>query len=156
GYASAVLCAYSGALALSCRLYFGIVSKGVMAAILFGYLHFAISSVVSVLFGWIHLPRVLQGRSPVRTQPALAVALRAAVRLAVPLTAPATLHVRRRAPRPRRGADLERSAAALALYLRPRHQLLNHTTTAADVLEKRPADLTRAREPLARQNETLA
>jgi signal transduction histidine kinase/CheY-like chemotaxis protein len=156
GYASAVLCAYSIALALSCSAYFSIVSKGVKAGILFGYLHFAIASVVSVIFGWIQLPRELQGRSPVRTEPPLAFAFIAVVVVSEALIGAALLQFREWGPRPLIGASLVQFAATLALYLRYRHQLVIHTDNVGQLLEERTAELNRAREALARQNETLA
>jgi len=156
GYASAVLCAYSIALATCCSLYFSIVARGVMAAILFGYLHFAIVSVVSVLFGWIHLPRELQGLSPVRTPPALATPFFAVVVVSEILIDVALVRYQEWGPRVLIGGSLVQFVGTLALYLRHRHQLVIHTDNVSQLLEERTVELTRAREALSGQNDLLA
>lgn len=156
GYASAVLCAYSMALAVLCSLYFTVVARGIMAALLLGYLHFAVASIASVLFGWIHLPRELQGRSAVRTPPALALPFIAVILLSEAVINASLLQFETLGPRTYLAGSLVQFAATLALYLRHRHQLVIHADNVGQLLEERTAELTRAREELAGQNELLA
>ncbi|HLY74069.1 MAG TPA: response regulator [Planctomycetota bacterium] len=156
GYASAILCAYSIALGVLCSLYFGVVAHGVMAGILFGYLHFAIASVISVLFGWIHLPRELQGLSPVRTRPALAGLFVASVVASEGVIDASLYHYQEWGPELLLAGSLVQVAATLALYLHHRHQLVIHTDNVSQLLEERTVELRRAREELAGQNDLLA
>jgi len=156
GYASALLCGYSFAMAILCSLYFGIVARGVMTAILFGYLHYAIASVAAVLFGWIHLPRELQGLSPVRTSPPLAGLFLVVILLAEIVIDESLIHYAQSGPRLYIAGSLIQVVATLALYLRHRHQLVIHTDNISELLEKRTAELNRAREELAGQNDLLA
>jgi signal transduction histidine kinase/CheY-like chemotaxis protein len=156
GYASAILCAYSIAMAVCCSIYFGVMASGVMAAIFFGYLHYAVASITAVFFGWIHLPRELQGLSPVRTRPAAAVALLVAVLAAEFAVGFALLHWQGTGPRLYLIGGLVQFAATLALYLRHRHQLVIYTDNVTQLLEQRTAELERAREALAGQNDLLA
>ena len=156
GTASAVLCAYSATLALLCSVYFTVVTRGVMSALLFGYLHFAIVSVMSVLFGWIHLPRELQGRSAVRTPPALAIPFAVVVLVSEVVINLGLLNFEGSGHRYYLAGSLVQFAATLALYLHHRHQLVIHTDNVGQLLEERTVELTRAREALAGQNELLA
>lgn len=156
GYASIVLSAYSAAMAVSCSTYFMIVARGGEAAILLGYLHFAFASVFSVLFGWIHLPRELQGLSPVRTQRALALPFFATAVVAEGAIVFSLIRYAEVGPRIYLAGCLIQFAATLALYLLHRHQLVIHTDNVSQLLEERTAELNRARVELANQNGLLA
>jgi len=156
GYASAILCGYSAALALACSLYFAVVARGILAGILLGYLHFAIASITSVLLGWIHLARELQGRSPVRIQPPQAWAFFLVVvasELAIML---ALANYQEHVSPVYVIGSLVQFGATIALFLRHRHQLVIHADNVGQLLEERTVELSRAREELARQNEILA
>jgi signal transduction histidine kinase/ActR/RegA family two-component response regulator len=156
GYASAVLSAYSATIAISCSSYFMIVTRGGTAAILLGYLHFAFASVFSVLFGWIHLPRELQGRSAVRTPRGPAISFFAAAIVSEAVIALSLIRYAEMGPRLYLAGCLTQFAATLALYLRHRHQLVIHADNVGQLLEERTAELNRARQELANQNDLLA
>jgi signal transduction histidine kinase/ActR/RegA family two-component response regulator len=143
-------------MALSCGLYFAIVARGILAAILLGYLHFAISSIASVLLGWIHLTRELEGRAPVKTNPRLAVGLFAAVFLSEAAVMGSLLTYQGGLPALYFLASLVQFGSALAVYLHHRHQLVIHAANVGQLLDERTAELRVAQEELARQNEILA
>ena len=156
GYASAILAAYSAAMALTCSVYISIVARGVQSAILLGYFHYAFMSVVTVLLGWTHLARELQGRSPVRTPWTLAAGHFAAVLLSEGLVAIGLLRGEALVPPLFLAGGLLQFGVTLALYLHRRHQLVIHADNVGQLLEARTAELTQAREELARQNDVQA
>lgn len=156
GYASALLAAYAGALALSCSVYFAVVARGDMGAILLGYLHYAISSVISVLLGWIHLPRELRGRAPVKTPRGLAVSFFFVILASEALTMAGLLWLYAWPPIAYLAGSILQIGSALAVYLHHRHQLVIHTDNVSQLLEERTTELRAAQAELARQNELLA
>lgn len=67
GYASLVLGTFLSLIALSCSFFFFVVKRSPSAAN-YGYVNYALLAILAVGFGWIHLPRELSGRLPVRIE----------------------------------------------------------------------------------------
>ena len=66
GYASALLAGSSTCVAAMCALYYTTISTGSPTAAWLGYAHYAQVSILSVVLGWVHLPREIRGRAPVK------------------------------------------------------------------------------------------
>jgi signal transduction histidine kinase/ActR/RegA family two-component response regulator len=156
GYSSAMLAAYSAAVALACASYFKIVSVGNPRALIFGYGQYAEASIMVVLFGWVHLPRELRGRSPVRTPLPLAAALFGSVVGAQAVVVYSLFHLPEGVPALFLGAIAFQIAATLVVYFHRRHQLVIHADNVGQLLEERTAALRSAQQELARRNEMQA
>lgn len=156
GYASALLAALATSVALMCALYYALMATRDPLAMVLGYLHYAVTSIVAVLLGWVHLPRELRGQAPVRMEPARARILFAAV-VGLELLLQGGLFVQRK-PFPLLfiAAGVAQLAAVLTAYFHHRHLLVIHAANVSQLLEERTADLNAARAELARQNELLA
>lgn len=153
GYASCVLTAYSAAMALLCGAYYAVVKTADTRVIGLGYVHWGFLSVLAVLFGWIHLPRELKGRSPVTiplAQGGLFIALIVAAELGVMAGLlsffdwPPVVYLL---------ATLLMCSATLALYFHHRHRLVIYADNVTVLLDERTASLRKAREELSAQNE---
>jgi signal transduction histidine kinase/ActR/RegA family two-component response regulator len=156
GFASAILCAYSTAVALMCALFLKVMGLGDPLAGGLGYLHYAEASVVAVLLGWVHLPRELRGQAPVRMEPRHAAALIGLV-VGLELAIQAGIFWGRRPfPWLYAGAQAAQLLVTLGYYFRHRHQLVIHAENVSQLLDERTAELRAAQAELARRNETLA
>ena len=156
GYGSAMLAAYSGALAMSCASYYKIVSLGNSRALILGYGQYAEAVIMVVVFGWVHLPRELRGRSPVRAPLPMAAALFASVLGAQTAVIYSLLHLPEGVPALLLGATAFQIAATLVVYFHRRHQLVIHADNVGQLLEERTAALRGAQQELARKNELQA
>jgi signal transduction histidine kinase/ActR/RegA family two-component response regulator len=152
GYSSAMISAYSAALALCCAGYYKIVSLGNARALILGYGQFAEASIMVVLFGWVHLPRELRGRSPVRTPLPLAAGLFASVLGAQIAVVQSLLRLPEGVPAQLLGATAFQIAATLVVYFHRRHQLVIHADNVGQLLEERTAALRGAQDELAKRN----
>ncbi len=152
GYSSAMLSAYSAALALSCASYYKIVTLGNPRALILGYGQYAQACILVILFGWVHLPRELRGRSPVRTPLPLAVGLFVAVLGAQAAVVYSLFRLPSGVPALLLGAIACQIAATLVVYFHRRHQLVIHADNVGQLLEERTAALRGAQEELARRN----
>jgi signal transduction histidine kinase/ActR/RegA family two-component response regulator len=136
-------------MAVMCAFYFAALSTQKPAVIIFGYAHYAELSILAVLMGWVHLPRELRGRAPVKMHPGLAAGLVASV-VACELVIMTGLL--RSSDQPSLpvilGATIQ-AASVLAIYLHHRHQLVIHADNIGQLLEE-------AKKELARQNDILA
>jgi signal transduction histidine kinase/CheY-like chemotaxis protein len=156
GYASAVLCAYSTAIALMCTLFLRVMRVPDPLAGALGYVHYAEASIAAVLLGWVHLPRELRGQAPVRMEPRHALPIFLAV-VGLELAVQAGLFYGRRPfPYLYVAAQAAQLLTTLAYYFRHRHQLVIHAENVGQLLEERTAELRTAQSALARQNEILA
>ncbi len=156
GYASSLLGPYSIAMAMLCSVYYAVVSTGDNRVIVLGYAHWALLNLCAVALAWMHLPREVQGRSPVVVVPRHALAVLATVVLAeaavclglLPLfTWPPTLYL---------GGTVVLVAASMILYFHHSHRLVIHTDNIAALLDERTASLRKAREELTTLSETQA
>ena len=155
GYASAILAAFSAAMALMCACYLAVLNTHQPAVIYLGYAHYAEISIVAVLMGWVHLPRELRGQAPVRTHPGLAFGLIAIVAAAEAVVMASLV---RNPDQPSvlfTVGIVTQIVAALGVYLHHRHQLVIHTDNVSQLLEERTAALQQAQKELARQNQLL-
>lgn len=156
GYASALLAAATTCVTLMCALYLPVIATRDPLVMGLGYLHYALTSILAVILGWVHLPRELRGQAPVRMEPALAFRLFALV-VGLELLVQAGLFFQRRPwPVLYIAAQAAQAAVLLAAWFRHRHQLVIHAANVGQLLEARTADLDAARAELARQNELLA
>jgi signal transduction histidine kinase/ActR/RegA family two-component response regulator len=156
GFASSVLSAFSGAMAVMCLCYYAVLKTQHPKTIIFGYAHYAEISVISVLMGWVHLPRELRGQAPVKMHRPLATALIASVVGSEAAVMAALVY----------GADepswaailgvLIQVSTAVGIYLYHRHQLVIYAENVGQLLEERTAALVEAKKELSRQNEILA
>lgn len=65
-FSSTVLGAYYASMTLQCALFPVVMNLENKRALFFGYACYLVLQVLSVFFGWIHLPRELRGQAPVR------------------------------------------------------------------------------------------
>lgn len=155
-YASCVLCGTSLALGMLSTFYYLFIVTGDQALIVTGYAHYAALSLVALLFGWIHLPREMSGRAPVRVSGRAAsfyVACMAAgqgmVLLSLLAISPWSL-----------GGYLLGAllllGATFLLFFHHRHQLVVYTENVTLLLDERTQSLREARDELAHQNELQA
>jgi signal transduction histidine kinase/ActR/RegA family two-component response regulator len=156
GYSSAILSAYSAALAVACAGYFKFLTSGNPRALILGYGQYAEACIMVVLFGWVHLPRELQGRSPVRTPLPLAAALFGSVVGAQGVVVYSLLHLPQGVPALFLGTIACQIAATLVVYFHRRHQLVIQADNVGQLLEERTAALRGAQQELARRNEVQA
>jgi signal transduction histidine kinase/ActR/RegA family two-component response regulator len=152
GYGSAILSAYSAALALCCASYYKIVSVGNPRALILGYGQYAEACFMVVLFGWVHLPRELRGRSPVRTPLPLAAGLFLSVLGAQAAVGISLFRLPEGVPALLLGAIAFQIAATLVVYFHRRHQLVIHADNIGLLLEERTSALRKAQEELAKRN----
>ncbi len=157
GYASCILAAYSGLIAIMCSLFLTVVQRSAddSALIYLGYWHYALATVVSALLGWIQLPRELRGRAPVRVRSGHAVAFFAAMALGEVGVQAGLVAWKEPGEPPTAYAlfSLFQAAATLLLYFHHSHALVIHTDNVAELLAVRTASLEGTRRELARQNE---
>ncbi len=156
GYASALLAGSSVSQAMMCAFYYAIMTSGKPAAGLLGYAHYAQVSIVAVLLGWVHLPREIRGRAPVKLSFPVACSYFGAVvvgeilillGLLVHLTGVPWLYLV--------GVAFQ-VMVTLAYYFAHRHQLVIHADNVSQLLEERTVELRAAQAELAKQNDRLA
>src|SRR5262249_53933119 len=70
GFASAFLAVCAAVQAAMCAAYYTTIARGNPELMILGYANYATVSILAVLLGWVHLPREIRGRSPVRMSPA--------------------------------------------------------------------------------------
>ena len=156
GYASCVLCVQSLTLALMCGLYYPTLLTADPRVIGLGYLHYVINTVLSVLFGWVNLPRELRGKAPVRVSPQHAVSYGAAIML---LEAGIQLALLKLVPwsfETFLALCCLQLAVILLLFFYHRQQLVIYTDNVTLLLEERTSSLRQAQRELARQNDVQA
>jgi signal transduction histidine kinase/ActR/RegA family two-component response regulator len=156
GYASAILAASSASQAIMCALYYLTLATRNPAAIWLGYLHYAVVSILSVLLGWVHLPREIRGRSPVTMSPAHVRIFGAGFALAELVVQAGLLFFFRPLPGVYLAGTAAQLAVALTAYFMHRHALVIHADNVGLLLEERTALLRQAQAELARQNDRLA
>lgn len=66
GYASCILMAYMVCNGLHCIPYGYFISQNLKQSLVSGYFHYASLNVIALLFAWIHLPREISGKVPVK------------------------------------------------------------------------------------------
>jgi signal transduction histidine kinase/ActR/RegA family two-component response regulator len=156
GFASALLAACSAVQAIMCALYYTTISSGNPEVMILGYAHYASVAILGVLLGWVHLPREIRGRSPVKMSPATARVFGGAfLALELPLQLGLLVYYRR-TPTLFLAAAAIQQMIALAFYFVHRHQLVIHADNVGQLLEERTGELRSAQAELARQNEILA
>ena len=155
GFASVVLGAFSLAMAMECSTYAAAVASGDPRLLVLGYAHWAVMSLGAVLFGWIHLPREMKGRMPVRVEFRAAVALTLAVAVSEAGVLVGQFPLFGWPPYAYLAATLSMLAAVIAFYFRHRHRLVIYADNIGALLEERTASLRRAQDELARQNDIL-
>lgn len=153
GYSSSVLSAYYAAMGLECCVYYLIVDSGKISDMFAGYLHYALLGILAVMFGWIHLPRELTGRSPVRVEVPHAVALFIAVLVGESVFV-ISLMVSSTAFEIAGTAFIV--VSTLAMFFYHRHRLVIFAENVSALLDERTASLRAAQEELAKQNERQA
>jgi signal transduction histidine kinase len=72
GYASCVLMAYMVCNGLHCIPYGYYIAENLEQSLVSGYFHYASLNVIALLFAWIHLPREISGKVPVKIAPTIA------------------------------------------------------------------------------------
>jgi signal transduction histidine kinase/ActR/RegA family two-component response regulator len=156
GYASCVLCSYAMTLSLMCGLYYAVMATGDIRMMILGYAHFTQVSVVSVLLGWVQLPRELRGQAPVKVQFSQAAVFFAAVLVTEIGVQLGLLTFRGWPPVLYLGSGVLQLSVTFLLYFYHRHQLVIHTDNVARLLEERTGSLRVAQKELANQNEIQA
>lgn len=156
GYSSAVLAAHSVAMALVCSVYYLVAATGSTQVITIGYSHWAFLNVLSVVFGWIHLPRELRGLAPVRVERMHAQVFFAAVLVSELAVIAGMLLLFSWPPTLYLVGNLGLAAATALLYFHHRHRLVIYTDNVTALLEERTSDLRVAQQELSRQNEVQA
>lgn len=161
GFASCVLTAFTAAQAIMCTQYGKVLQRADAEypdLIWQGFWHMALAMTILALFGWIQLPRELDGRAPVRVTPRhawlfLIVVLAAEVAVNAGMLgydAPGAT------PFWYAGGTALQIAALLLLYFHHAHELVIHTDDVARLLDERTASLEQARQQLAAANEVQA
>lgn len=156
GYASGLLGASSAAQALMCALYYAAMATRNPTVAWLGYAHYAEVSILSVLLGWVHLPREIRGRAPVRMELPFALAFFAAFLVGEVVIQSGLLAFRTPLPWLYLAGTAFQLVVTLAYYFVHRHQLVIHADNVGLLLEERTAELRSAQAQLARQNEHLA
>jgi signal transduction histidine kinase/CheY-like chemotaxis protein len=156
GYASAFLAASSASQAFMCALYYTTLSTRNPGLIWLGYAHYAVVSILSVLLGWVHLPREIRGRAPVTMSPAHARLFGVGFGLAELVIQAGLLLFFGSFPGFYFGGLAAQVAVALAAYFTHRHALVIHADNVGQLLRERTAALRDAQAELARQNDRLA
>ncbi|RPH50210.1 MAG: response regulator [Planctomycetota bacterium] len=156
GYASALLAGSSACVAAMCALYYTTISTGSPTAAWLGYAHYAQVSILSVFLGWVHLPREIRGRAPVKMSLPTACSYFWAMivgeiviqlGILVHLTPTPWLYL---------VGEAFQVMVMLAYYFAHRHQLVIHADNVSQLLEERTVELRAAQAELARQNDRLA
>lgn len=156
GYASAVLAAHSLAQAMLCGAYYAVVMTGDPAILALGYAQYAALAVFAVLFGWVHLPRELRGRAPVRVEWREAFALIACVAAAEAAVILSLLALWTWPPVSFLIAATSVVLSTLLFFFHHRNLLVIYTDNVTALLEERTSSLREAKAELGRQNEILA
>ncbi|MDF1662622.1 MAG: ATP-binding protein [Planctomycetota bacterium] len=155
-YSSTVLSAYYASMTLQCALFPVVMSSDSDQAKFGGYACYLILQVLSVFFGWIHLPRELRGQAPVRIKRRhgflfFAVVLISQVVIQIDLIVN---------PLENFGLciafNLLTVAATTALYFYERQQLVVYTENVEGLLSERTVSLRSAQEDLTRANHAQA
>lgn len=155
-YSSTVLAAYYAGMTLQCALFPVVMTIGSERAKFFGYACYLILQVLSVFFGWIHLPRELRGQAPVRIKRrhgilffVIVFASQIAIQFDLvvnPFENFALCFT----------FNLITVAATTALYFYERNQLVVYTENVEDLLQQRTESLREAQTELTRANHAQA
>lgn len=156
GYASALLAAAATSQSIMCALYWPVVSTKNPTAIWLGYAHYAGVSILSVLLGWVHLPRELRGRAPVRMSLQYARTFILAFLAGEIVLQFGLMAFMTPVPWVFIAGFAFQLITMLAYYFVHRHQLVIHTDNIGQLLEERTAELRAAQAELAKQNDRLA
>jgi signal transduction histidine kinase/CheY-like chemotaxis protein len=139
-----------------CSLYIPVLNSGDPSVIGLGYLHYALVSALSIVFGWVQLPRELRGVAPVTLPLRAGKVFFAAMILMEIALHTSLLLFHSWPPSFYLVCSLLQLAASLTLFFRHRHELVIYTENVTELLEERTASLRQARTELARQNEIQA
>jgi signal transduction histidine kinase/CheY-like chemotaxis protein len=156
GYASALLAGTSVSQAAMCALYYTVMTSGKPAIGLLGYAHYAQVSILAVLLGWVHLPREIRGRAPVKMSLPVARSYFAAVLAAELVIQLGLLAWFTPVPWLFLAGVAFQIMVTLAYYFAHRQQLVIHADNVGQLLEERTAELRAAQAELAKQNDRLA
>lgn len=156
GYASGLLCAFSTAMALFCSIYYAALSTGNFQVIALGYIHWALINIASVFLGWIHLPRELRGKAPVRVKKQHAIGLFLTITLSEICIISSMLFFFSWPPIFYIVSTVIMLMATLVYFFHNRHQLVIYTDNIAQLLDERTASLKEAQKELSQQNEIQA
>lgn len=156
GFGSCVLSVYSSALSILCFCYYLFLQSKNQEAIGLGYIHYAVLSCLSVLFGWIHLSRELRGRIPVRVPVIHAVSFFAVVLTCEIAIILSLLVFFQWPPYAYLALSLLQVGSLATLFFYYRHQLVIYTDNVTQLLEERTASLREAQAELSQINELQA
>lgn len=156
GYASALLAAAATSQSIMCALFYATLSMRNPTAIWLGYAHYAGVSILSVLLGWVHLPRELRGRAPVRMSTRNAGTFILAIFCGEIVIQLGLLVFMTPVPWVYIAGYAFQLVTMLAYYFVHRHQLVIYTDNVGQLLEERTAELRAAQAELAKQNDRLA
>lgn len=154
GFASCILGAMTLSGALFCAMYYSVLKTGNPVAITLGFLHWAVIQFCSVFLGWVHLPREMQGRVPVRVPAALGWSVVAGAQVALLGVILGMLVWAGWPPYVFLGAETVFLLIPISLYFNHRHQLVIYTDNIARLLDERTASLRKAQEQLTLQNQS--
>lgn len=156
GFASCVLGGVSLVIALLCSLYYLFVTSGDSNVITLGYAHYAFTSLLAILFGWVHLPRELEGRAPVQIKLGVGIAFIVIMVVAELVLLASLLLFFRMPPYLYLGASTLQLFSVTTLFFYHRHKLVIHTGNIELLLAERTASLRSAQQELALKNEEQA
>jgi len=155
GYASVILCASSVALALLCTTFLYSMQKGTETLSL-GYIHYAIISFLSVVFGWTHFPREIKEQIPVQMNIKHGIIFFSVIVLAeIAYTLDLFLSEEDNITSTYITAMLIQLFAFFVIYFFHRHNLVIYAANVTELLDERTKDLRDAQEKLAQYNEVL-
>lgn len=156
GFGSCILVTLSLMQASQCALYYEIVRVGSPLCTSLGYLHYALTTIIVVVLGWVNIPRELQDRAPVKVEKnqgdlffLIMIICEVFVLLPFPLFRYPTLIAYA-------SGSLIQGVVLGVFYFSYRHKLVIYTENITELLEQRTASLTIAQDALSKQNEIQA
>ncbi|MCO6429834.1 MAG: hybrid sensor histidine kinase/response regulator [Deltaproteobacteria bacterium] len=155
-YASCILCGTSLALGMLSTFYYLFIASGDQALIVTGYAHHASLWLIAVLFGWVHFPREVSGRAPVRLTMWTAWSYVAAMGLGQAISLYSLLVIEPWSFWGYICGSLIILGSTLLLFFYHKHHLVIYTEDVTVLLNERTASLQAARYELAQQNEKQA
>jgi len=156
GYSSGVLAAYTTAMAVSCSSYHEAVSTGDVRILTLGYCHWVLLNVITVIFGWVQLPREMRGRAPVTLSRGHAHLFFGTVVFSEMAVLWGLLGAFTWPPMVYLAGNVSLLLATAILHFHYRHQLVIYTDNVTVLLEERTATLRQAQKELSQQNEIQA
>jgi signal transduction histidine kinase len=156
GYASALLAGSSASQAVMCALYYTVLTKQNPTILVLGYAHYMQVTILAVVLGWVHLPREIRGRAPVKMSFPYACSYFAAILVGELLIQLGLLVHLTPVPWLYLAGVAFQVMVTLAYYFAHRHQLVIHADNVSQLLEDRTVELRAAQSELAKQNDRLA